>query len=605
LEAESERMKQTIGAPTTRLLLAVMLWLGLAPHLQGATTAGRTLVIQHVNVIPMTVPGILVDQTVIIRGQRIIRIGSASQVRVPGGSWTLNGSGQYLIPGLIDAHVHLYNRQQLGLYLISGVTTVFNLNGAPLHLVWREEIAKGHLLGPRIYTVGPKFDRAEPPEKAAALVNEYFRQGYDGIKIYDQVSKAEYPALIAAAKERHMLIVGHIAREPGFEATLQAGQAIAHAEEYLSTFFKEHQNGGLPDPKLIPQAVSMTKAAGVPVIATLVAYEHILDQATDFPAFLKRPEMQYWAPWEMEDLKDPDENPYLSFGKDDIAELQHNYPLLRTLVKALHDDGVPILAGTDAGWVIAVPGFGLHQELQNLVDTGMTPFEALYSATVAPARFLRGDNGFGTVEEGKVADLVLLRANPFDSISNTQNIAGVVVRGRWLPNAELDKMQQQIPESYAQDKRVVEEDLLHNPRKAVAFLKDNDPAPFELSTAVLRTIGLREGVPKLEEAIRASHTLDPETPLDLPDVLNDVGDYFLDKQKETDAIELFRFNVAQHPQSAIACDRLARAYYKLGQYERSLQFYEKALDLDSTYWNADFAKRRIGKLQEQLASPRN
>ena len=584
-------------------LLLISLLFALVGRL-GAQAGETATAITHVNVIPMNQDAVLPDQTVLIRGQRIAVIGAAHRVRVPRGSHVINGAGLYLIPGLTDAHVHLYAPQQLDLYLANGVTTVFNLNGRPLHLVWREEVASGKRLGPRIYTVAPKFERADTPEQAVALVDGYAQQGYDGIKIYNQVSKAEYPALIAAAKQHNLLIVGHIAREPGFQATLDAGQAIAHAEEYLYTFFDDHANGGPPDPKLIPQAVALTKASGVPVIATLVTYEHILELATNLSAFLERPEMRYWAPWQLDEIKDPGQDPYLTFDSDDVATLQRNYPFQKTLVGALHDAGVPILAGTDSGWVQTVPGFALHEELANLVQSGLTPFAALQSATTASARFLRGDRDFGTVEEGKVADLVLLRANPLDNIANTRQIAGVVVRGRYFPRPELDAMLEKLPASYAADQRTAEEDFTRNPQEAMAFLQGIDPF-FELGSAVVQQAVLRAGVPQFEATVRAVAKSNPASQLNAPELLNEIGDFLLEKNRNDDAIALFQFNAEQHPEAAIAYDRLGRAYRKLGQYEPALKAYQQALAVDPNYWNADTAKRRIAELTRKIAESKN
>ena len=581
-------------------LLAVSLF--VAP-LSSAQSTPPSTAIAHVNVIPMNSETVLHDQTVLITGGTIAKIAPASQVKIPRDTHVVDGNGLYLLPGLIDSHVHFYSRQQPQLYVANGVTTVFNLNGKPLHLVWRESVASGKLLGPRIYTVAPKFDRAHTPDEGVALVDDYARQGYDGIKIYNQVSKAEYPALVAAAKRHHMLVVGHIAREPGFQDTLDAGQAIAHAEEYLYTFFQAEDNRP-PDPKLIPQAVALTKASGVPVISTLVTYEHILELASNSAAFFARPENRYWAPWELEDMKDPSQDFYLTFGSDEVAELHRNYPFLKTLVGALNHASVPILAGTDSGWVQSVPGLALHEELGDLVQAGLTPFEALESATIVPARFLRGDREFGTIEEGKVADLVLVRANPLENIANTKQIAGVCLRGRWFPKSDLDRMLEDLRTSYANDQRTAEDAFARNPQQAVTFLNSIDPF-FELGSFVVRQAALANGVGKFEKSIQDATKSNPQSPLNSPDLMNDVADFLLAKHRNDDAIALFQFNTTQHPASAIAYDRLGRAYRSLGQYGPALQAYQKALAVDPGYWNADSAKRRIAELTKKVGESKN
>src|SRR4029453_14294883 len=128
--------------------------------------------------------------------------------------------GRYLMPGLADMHVHLYAAEELPLYPVNGVTSVFNLNGRPGPLAWRRKIAAGELLGPTIYTAGPTFDHPRTPEEAVAEVDRQSAAGYDAVKIYNQVSAAEYPALTAEAQKKNLVLVGHVAREPGFRATL-------------------------------------------------------------------------------------------------------------------------------------------------------------------------------------------------------------------------------------------------------------------------------------------------------------------------------------------------------------------------------------------------
>jgi imidazolonepropionase-like amidohydrolase len=190
----------------------------------------------HVNVIPMDQEQVLSDQTVVVHQERIQAIGPAASTAVPPAARVIDAKGQFLLPGLADMHVHIYFPEELTLYVANGVTTVFNLNGQPAHLYWRKQTASGELLGPAIYSVGPTFDRSRTAEEAVKEVDAQAAAGYDGIKIYNQVSSAEYSALTAEAHKKNMVLVGHIAREPGFAPTLAAGQSIAHAEEYLYTF---------------------------------------------------------------------------------------------------------------------------------------------------------------------------------------------------------------------------------------------------------------------------------------------------------------------------------------------------------------------------------
>src|SRR5215472_14900899 len=166
----------------------------------------------HVNVVPMNGERVLNDRTVLVEGDRIAQIGPSKSIKVSQRARRIDGHGMYLIPGLVDAHVHLESQTEFPLYLANGVTTVFNLDGRPAHLLWRKQVASGVVLGPTIFTAGPIIGRRHTPEEAVRIVDQQADAGYDAIKIYNPVSKQEYPALIAEAKRRNMLLMGHVAR---------------------------------------------------------------------------------------------------------------------------------------------------------------------------------------------------------------------------------------------------------------------------------------------------------------------------------------------------------------------------------------------------------
>jgi cytosine/adenosine deaminase-related metal-dependent hydrolase len=219
------------------LPMIAVLAIGAVTRRSRVQTASEAIAFVHVNVIPMTREVMLKDQTVIVDNGRITAIGSEETIYIPAGVRRIEAKGNYLIPGLTDAHVHLQSTIEFPLYLANGVTTVFNLDGRPAHLLWRSQIAKGELLGPTIFTTGPIFQEKRAAEEDVRLVDEQAAAGYDAVKIYNPVSRAEYPALIAEAKRKNLLLIGHIPHEPGLEMTLAAGQSIAHLEEYTYTYF--------------------------------------------------------------------------------------------------------------------------------------------------------------------------------------------------------------------------------------------------------------------------------------------------------------------------------------------------------------------------------
>lgn len=481
-----------------------------------------TYVLMHVNVVPMNREEVLERQMVVVRNGRIAEIGSGDDVRIPAGARRIEAAGRYLIPGLTDAHVHLLSPTEFSVYLANGVTTVFNLNGRPAHLLWKKQVASGELLGPTVFTTGPTFDRPHTADEAARMVDEQAALSYDGVKIYNQVSKAEYPALIAEAKRKNLLLMGHVAREPEFELTIHSGQSIAHLEEFTYTYFNpQHDDNNshiVYDESKIPDAVRETAQSGVSVIATLWTYRNIVEQATNLPEFLKSPELKYLAPWTLEGLQ-PASNRYYSFPEKSHAQLRTSLAFQRKLLKALEDGGVPLLAGTDATDIGPVAGFALHDELQEFVNDGLTPFQALQTATVNAARYFRQSAEFGTIEPGKRADLVLLGGNPLKDISNTRKIEGVMVQGQWLTQDDLAGMLDAVPAEYARQKQQVEHELRSDPQKAEQYLKEHDPFD-RLAGAALFDLAATEGVDSIKAMLlklrqRRWHRKRPSTTWDM------------------------------------------------------------------------------------------
>ncbi len=553
----------------------------------------------NVNVVPMDKERILENQTVIIRNGRISEIGSAATTKIPKGAMRIDRRGKYLMPGLADMHTHLYSQTEMPLYIANGVTTVFNLDGRPPHLLWREKIARGEMFAPTIYTVGPKFDRARTSDEAVKMVDEQSKAGYDGIKIYNQVSKEEYPALIAAAKKHNMIIVGHVPREPGYEATLKAGQPIAHAEEFIYTFFND--TADIDEIKLdesrISQAAALTRASGIWVTPTLVTYDHIVQQADDLNAFLSKPELKYIAP-PLRERFSPENNRYKrTFNSNQIPKLKQVLAFQKKLVRALHEAGVPILVGTDAPDVGPVAGFSVHEELRNLVECGFTPFEALQAATRDSAEILKGANEFGTISVGKRADLILLEANPLKDVTNSAKRAGVMVRGRWLPESKLRRMLNNLPTAYAKEEQFVRTSLEKDVRKALQYLDENDPSN-QLASAVLTNISLEQGTDKLKTIVREMKKINPNATLIQERTINALGYRLLGRKRMKDAIEIFRLNVETYPKSANTYDSLAEAYAASGNTELAIEYYKKALEVDPNYPNAGHATEFLKKFSQ-------
>lgn len=590
-----------------KLIVTILLTLALNnwTHFQTATAtshprAAQVTAFVNVNVVPMDKEQVLEGQTVIIRDGRISEIGSAEKVKVPKDAIRIDGRGKYLMPGLIDMHVHLRSQTELPLYIVNGVTTVFNLNGNPVHLKWKKGVAKSEIFGPTIYTCGPKFDKARTPEESVREVEAQSKAGYDGIKIYAQVSKAEYPALMATARSHNMLIVGHVPREVGFEGMLKAGQALEHAEEYLYTYFNDSIDIDKMklDESRIPQAVALTRESGIWFTPTLVTYDQIVQQADDLNAFLARPEMKYIPPALLYKLN-PENNGYKrGISPRQVPKFKQSLAFQKKLVRALHEAGVPMLAGTDSMGIGTTAGFSLHEELRNFIETGFTPFEALQTATSKAAEFLKGADEFGTVTVGKRADLILVKGNPLKDVANASHRAGVMVRGRWLSESELGQMLDELPATYAKEEQFVRTNLERDVSKAIRYLDENDPYGF-LSSYLLTSISLEQGTDKLTKIVRELKRSYPEATLVQERTINTLGYQLLRIKKLKEAIEIFRLNVEAYPKSANTYDSLAEAYMANGNKELAFEYYKKALEVDPKYPNAEYATEFLKKFNRE------
>jgi imidazolonepropionase-like amidohydrolase len=427
----------------------------------------------NVNLVPMDEERVLARQTVLVKDGVIAAIGTTDKVKAPSGALRIDGRAKYLMPGLADMHVHfeVFNEQattaMLRLFVANGVTTVLNLYGTPAFLKLRDRVAGGETLGPSIYTSGPFISNAPvstpTPEEAERQVIAQKREGYDLIKIHGDFSREAYHRLFEVARREGIRVIGHLPRNLGIDAAFEEKQdAIAHAEEYLYAYFffkaptspaDASQEARLrwiaEQASRIPSVAQATAKAGIWVSPTLTVYSGIARQVEDIETVLKRPEMKYLPPWISSQFQTTNNTYVKRFKKDTAKGFFARADLLSKLVKGLSDAGVRLLAGTDTPVPAIVPGFSLHDELRELVTAGLTPYQALRTATANPAEFLRTDK-FGTVSVGKTADLILVEGDPLKDVTNASRRAGVMTRGRWFTEDELRRMLDAMAASFAQ-----------------------------------------------------------------------------------------------------------------------------------------------------------
>ena len=414
-----------------------------------------------VTVIPMDRERSLPGQTVLVRGDRIIEIGPVARVKVPDGGVRVEGGGKFLIPGLAEMHAHIPGGQAsdtvvertLFLYVAGGITTVRGMLGHPRHLELRSRAARGELLSPTIYTSGPSLNGNSLPDAAAAAkaAIEQKAAGYDLLKIHPGVGREAFDTLAATARRVGMPFAGHVPEEVGIARAIEARYAtIDHLDGYLegmlrdgspvtaeqSAFFGMNLGEHLDESKL-PGLVEATRRAGVWNVPTQVLMENLTVAGTS-QELAQRPEMRYVPPENRAQWAEVKDGMLAETGSTPESA-RRTIEMRRRLIKALHAAGAGLLLGSDAPQIYNVPGFSTHRELESLVASGLTPFQALETGTRNVATYFGTQKETGTIEKGKRADLVLLDADPLIDIRNTTRRSGVMVRGRWLPQAEIDR----------------------------------------------------------------------------------------------------------------------------------------------------------------------
>jgi hypothetical protein len=444
----------------TKPLPGALLLSLLAPGPACAPAAwDATLAITHVTIVDGTSPTPRADQTVLIRGNRIVAVGPASSTRLPASARTIDGEGKFLIPGLWDMHVHTVvpaGREVLRLYVANGVLGLRDMASEWNELKqWRREIAAGTLVGPRIIAAGPYIEGgdvpiphllARTPMEAEAAVDSLVRLRVDFVKLHSQLSREVYFAAARAARSRGLRVAGHVPRSITPEEASDSG--IGSIEHMLQVpvrctpaeslalqprFPIQRVLGPCTSRDLRPMFERLARN-GTRVVPTLVAAVEIArwpkrDLPGDaFARFLPDTLRRFVAAI----FPMPDSIPA---GADQVglAMLEKRVDL----VGAMHRAGVVVLPGTDAPLRNSPPGFGLHQELAFLARAGLTPFEVLRAATLEPVRYLGLEDSLGSIEAGKIADLVLLTADPLSDVKNLSSVDLVLANGRVMASKDL------------------------------------------------------------------------------------------------------------------------------------------------------------------------
>jgi imidazolonepropionase-like amidohydrolase len=447
--------------PIARLSIAFTLGLLAVAPPAAQSPDGAVTAFVNVNVVPMDRERVLRDHTVVVRGERIVALGPAASVTVPEGARRIEGRGHYLIPGLAEMHAHFPGgtapdsaiERVLLMNVAHGITTVRNMLGDPRHLPLRERANKGELLSPYIYTSGPSLNGKSVPTSEAAVtaVEAQKAAGYDFLKIHPGITRGVFEDLAATANRVGIRFAGHVPLEVGLPRALELRyDTIDHIDGYIealvraeapvdpgqSQFFGINLARHLDESK-IPALVEATKKAGTWIVPTQVLFDNLIDEQ-DPDVMAKRPEMR-WATEQQIAQWTAAKHKFREAPDFDAATRARYLETRRRILKSLHDGGVGMLLGADAPQMWNVPGYATLRELDSMVRAGLTPFEALSMGTRQVAVYYGTEATTGTIAEGRRADLVLLEANPLENVEHVRRQAGVMLRGTWLPRAELDK----------------------------------------------------------------------------------------------------------------------------------------------------------------------
>lgn len=506
-------MPRFLVAPALALLFALCGFMTAAAVAQ-SQPASEPLAIVGATVLPMTGAERLPDQTILIRDGRIETIGPRAAVRVPDGYRRIEGNGRFVMPGLVDMHVHLANetgqpgdaaQRALAVMLAHGVTTARSMAGGANHPALRKAIEAGDVAGPQLYLASPPVNlkTAATPGAARQIVADAKAAGFDLIKAHHIEDVAVWAAMHEEAARQAMPVAGHVTNSIGLLRAVAAGQQIEHLDGTPAALLADDGSrhdlafGQIPPPSVLaalgpqldqrlPELARELAAARSYQVPTLALFEKIADVERDPAAAAADPAMRYvpdaaLAAWTQQagTLRQA------GFTPADGAALRD---LRRRIVREYAAAGVPIMAGSDTAQAFHIWGPGLVDEVEALVRAGLTPLQALQSATVVPRDYFRSlpnagsargrQADFGTVEPGARADLIILRSDPLRDVAALRQLDSVIAGGMYRDRAALDRL---LDQAAADAKRPASAAALAQPVFVLRHLETGEGADPSLT----------------------------------------------------------------------------------------------------------------------------
>jgi len=567
------------------------------------------LIITNTNIIDTKTGDVLYNRDVVILLDSIAHIEENSASTIYISDKIVDGTDKFLIPGLWDMHTHTWwgYKDFFPLLLANGVTGIREMFGNLEEIARiKREIQNGKLLGPEIVSAGPIVDGDPPawpssdvastPEEGREIVRQQKAGGADFIKVYNRLERDVYFAIADECNNQNIPFSGHIPIRISLVEALLAGHGtIEHfygitdycsskSEYLLALYNKEITNDSLIGPGTYYNRIefeittydpakesSLIKLMGennawvCPTMVVHKGFQRNLDPDYRTDERLKYMPSYTTGSWKITKDSVP--------SARDLSNLELEiewYELFPPLIKPLSQNGTNFLAGTDYPNPYTFAGFSIHEEMEIFVDeAGLTPLEALRTATLNPAKFLKSEETKGSVEVGKEADLVLLSANPLEQISNTKKITGVVLKGKYNSADSLNEAMEEIAR------------------------KNLVPGISQAIKPIILDEGLEAGIQKYRELVQRdpmAYNFDEKE-------LNTLGYELLQVRKLKEAIAVFQLNIKQYPDYSNGFDSLGDAFYEAGEFEQAIAIWEKAVSLGSTTTAA-----KLEKLKSKISS---
>lgn len=444
----------------------MVLALAVPAPVLGQSPVQPTLVIRDVAVVRPATGAVETGRTVEVTGNRITRVGPVDRTgrAYPPETRVVDGRGRFVVPGLADMHVHFSSDTlALGVLLAHGVTRARIMSGGLEALALRDGVSNGAIRGPALTVAGPLLAGQEVPwshdlvttaDEAREAAEAHVGAGYDYLKVYDGLTPEAYEAIRQVSAGTGIPMIGHVPVDVGITRVLEAGQrSIEHVEQLLYARFGRDGVMSLSRDEVLSATLAFTRAprdpASVFVVPTLAGMERLMLRGTSWAEEqFEQPAMAWVNPnllgwWGSIRGAAPDSTR--------LAARRNFVAIQEALTRALHESGVTIMAGTDTPYPLLVPGLALHEELRKYVELGLSPAEALATATAAPARFLGRADELGIIAEGAVADMVLVAENPLVDLSTLAQPDAVVRGGEYLDRGVLDELLEAAARAYAAD----------------------------------------------------------------------------------------------------------------------------------------------------------